>query len=79
MRLFSAGLSSLLIAGAVFAAAATSIKPGRWLAVLHSTSTDNAYVRGDITPISPKVSGYIIEVAVRDNQAVKAGDMSVPD
>ena len=75
MRLFSAGLSSLLIAGAVFAAAATSIKPGRWLAVLHSTSTDNAYVRGDITPISPKVSGYIIEVAVRDNQAVKAGDI----
>ncbi|BCH28834.1 multidrug resistance protein A [Mesorhizobium sp. L-8-10] len=75
MKLLSAGLSSLLVAGAVFAAAATSLHPGRWLMVLSSTSTDNAYVRGDVTPISPKVGGYIIEVAVSDNQAVKAGDI----
>lgn len=75
MKLLSAGLSSLVIAGAVFAVAATSIQPGRWLTVLRSTSTDNAYVRGDVTPISPKVNGYIIEAAVRDNQAVKAGDI----
>ncbi|QIA20758.1 HlyD family secretion protein [Mesorhizobium sp. AA22] len=75
MNLLSAGLSSLLVAGAVFAAAATSLQPGRWLTVLSSTSTDNAYVRGDVTPISPKVGGYIIEVAVSDNQAVKAGDI----
>lgn len=75
MRLLSAGLSGLLVTGVVFVAAATSIQPGRWLTVLRSTSTDNAYVRGDVTPISPKVSGYIIDVAVRDNQAVKAGDI----
>ncbi|RWD50427.1 MAG: HlyD family secretion protein [Mesorhizobium sp.] len=75
MKLLSAGLTSLLVAGAAFVAAATSLQPGRWLTVLRSTSTDNAYVRGDVTPISSKVGGYVIEVAVRDNQAVKAGDV----
>jgi membrane fusion protein, multidrug efflux system len=75
MKLTSAGLSSLLVAGMVFVAASTSIAPGRWFTSLRSTSTDNAYVRGDVTPISPRISGYITEVAIRDNQAVKAGEV----
>ena len=40
-------------------------------------STDDAYVGGDITVIAPKVSGFIAEVAVTDNQAVHAGDLLV--
>ncbi|MER8634452.1 HlyD family secretion protein [Mesorhizobium opportunistum] len=75
MRLLSAGLSSLVVAGAVFAAASTSMAPGRWFTNLNSTSTDNAYVRGDITPISPRISGYITQVAIHDNQPVKTGDV----
>ncbi|WP_081688584.1 HlyD family secretion protein [Inquilinus limosus] len=35
--------------------------------------TDNAYVRADITAIGPKVSGYVAEVLVDDNQMVEAG------
>ncbi|MBP2234830.1 membrane fusion protein (multidrug efflux system) [Sinorhizobium kostiense] len=38
-------------------------------------STDNAYVRGDVTSLAPKVAGYVTAVAVRDNQAVRAGDV----
>ncbi|GHA45940.1 hemolysin D [Photobacterium aphoticum] len=38
-------------------------------------STDNAYLHGDITNISPKVAGYITQSYVTDNQAVKAGDL----
>ena len=38
-------------------------------------STDDAYVGADITAISPKVSGYITQVAVTDNQVVHAGDL----
>jgi DHA2 family multidrug resistance protein len=75
MKLFTAGLGSLALAGTVFAVAATSMVPGRWITALHSTSTDNAYVHGDVTPISPKINGYIAEVAIRDNQAVRAGDV----
>jgi len=38
-------------------------------------STDDAYVKADYTTIAPKVSGYIADVAVEDNQSVKAGQL----
>jgi membrane fusion protein (multidrug efflux system) len=40
-------------------------------------STDDAYVGGDVTVIAPKVAGLIADVAVTDNQAVRAGDLLV--
>jgi len=40
-----------------------------------SVSTDNAYVRGDVTSLAPKVPGYVTAVEVRDNQIVQAGDV----
>ncbi|MDO5091565.1 MAG: HlyD family secretion protein [Cardiobacteriaceae bacterium] len=39
--------------------------------------TNNAYVRGHTTPISPKVSGYVKEVLVSDFADVKAGQALV--
>jgi multidrug resistance efflux pump len=41
----------------------------------HVQGTDNAYVRGQVTVISPQVSGYVTQVAVQDFQAVHAGDL----
>jgi multidrug resistance efflux pump len=38
-------------------------------------STDNAYVRGQITVLAPQVNGYITEVLVKDFQHVKQGDV----
>ena len=75
MKLLSAGLSGVAVAATVFFAASTAITPGGWIAPLRSTSTGNAYVQGDVTPISPKISGYIAEATIRDHQAVKAGDV----
>jgi membrane fusion protein, multidrug efflux system len=40
-------------------------------------STDDAYVGGDVTVIAPKLPGFIAEVAVTDNQPVRAGDLLV--
>ena len=40
-------------------------------------STDDAYVGGEVTVIGPKVAGFIADVAVTDNQAVRAGDLLV--
>ncbi|HEX7782393.1 MAG TPA: HlyD family secretion protein [Sphingobium sp.] len=37
--------------------------------------TDNAYVRGKVTIISPQVSGYVMSVPVQDFGAVKAGQV----
>jgi len=39
--------------------------------------TDDAYVRGQTTIISPQVSGYVSSVPVNDFQQVKAGDVLV--
>ena len=39
--------------------------------------TDDAYVRGQTTVISPQVSGYVADVAVNDFQDVRAGDVLV--
>jgi multidrug resistance efflux pump len=45
----------------------------------HSTieSTENAMVRGQVTIISPQLSGYIVEVRVQDFQRVRQGDLLV--
>jgi membrane fusion protein (multidrug efflux system) len=40
-------------------------------------STDDATVDGHISAVAPKVSGNVIEVLVKDNQPVKAGDVLV--
>lgn len=38
-------------------------------------STDDAYVETTTVSVSPKVSGQIVKVLVKDNQTVKAGDV----
>jgi membrane fusion protein, multidrug efflux system len=40
-------------------------------------STDDAQVEGDIIPMAAQVSGYVVEVAVRDNQLVEPGQLLV--
>ncbi|SKB53403.1 HlyD family secretion protein [Sphingopyxis flava] len=46
-----------------------------WLASGGSVSTDNAYVQMDKVSIAAEVGGLITEVAVREGQEVKAGDL----
>lgn len=41
----------------------------------HYVSTDNAYVQQDKVSISSEVGGRIVEVAVRENDEVKEGDL----
>lgn len=38
-------------------------------------TTDDAYLKTDFTAVAPKVSGYISEVLVADNEQVKAGQV----
>nr|WP_224009722.1 HlyD family secretion protein [Paraburkholderia tropica] len=45
-----------------------------WLVGRFIESTDDAYLQADSVTVAPKVSGYITDVFVADNQAVKAGD-----
>jgi membrane fusion protein, multidrug efflux system len=48
---------------------------GYWTTGRYLESTDDAYVKADSTIVAPKVSGYISEVLVGDNQPVKAGQL----
>jgi membrane fusion protein (multidrug efflux system) len=53
---------------------------GSWFGVskyqhsLHHEDTDDAQVSADISPVIPRVAGYVMDVRVRDNQKVKKGD-----
>jgi membrane fusion protein, multidrug efflux system len=46
-----------------------------WARSHGQASTDNAYVRGDVTSLAPKVAGYVTALEVEDNQTVRAGDV----
>lgn len=48
-----------------------------WVDGRFMISTDDAYIEGDITNISPKVTGYVAKVNVVANQHVKAGETLV--
>ena len=46
-----------------------------WYRSSAEVSTDDAYVEGMISPVSAKVSGHVVELLVRDNQAVRVNDV----
>jgi membrane fusion protein (multidrug efflux system) len=48
-----------------------------WIGAARYESTDDAYMSGDVTPLSAKVSGYVEKVAVGDYQSVRKGDLIV--
>ncbi|MEO6699350.1 MAG: HlyD family secretion protein, partial [Paraperlucidibaca sp.] len=43
----------------------------------HYVRTDNAQIGGDIIPISARISGFVTDIAVKENQFVKAGQLLV--
>ena len=47
----------------------------RWTGAARLESTDDAFVSGDVTPLSARVSGNITEMAVNDFQMVRKGDL----
>lgn len=64
----------LLVVVAV-AALGGAIWLARWWTVgRFIESTNDAYLQADSMTAAPKVAGYVTDVYVRDNQAVKAGD-----
>src|ERR1700729_2566482 len=67
----------MLMTGAAIAALAGAAWYGwnYWTVGQYLVSTDDAYVKADNTTIAPKVSGYLREVLVGDNERVKAGQV----
>jgi membrane fusion protein, multidrug efflux system len=46
-----------------------------WTSGRYIESTDDAYIGGNITAISPHVAGFVTEILVGDNQHVEAGQL----
>jgi membrane fusion protein, multidrug efflux system len=65
----------MLMTGAALAALAGAAWYGwdYWTVGQYQVSTDDAYVKADNTTVAPKVSGYLHEVLVGDNERVRAG------
>jgi membrane fusion protein, multidrug efflux system len=68
---------SVLLGIGAIAALAGIIEYGTyyWRTGRFLISTDDAYVQADSVIVSPKVSGYISQVLVQDNQTVRAGQV----
>jgi membrane fusion protein, multidrug efflux system len=68
-------LAVLLAAGVVVVLFATQWD--RWVGLAVRQVTDDAYVRGDITPLSAQIEGYVRRVPVDDFRRVKGGELLV--
>jgi len=68
-------LAVLIVAGVIVVLFATQWD--RWVGLAVRQVTDDAYVRGDITPLSAHIEGYVRRVPVDDFQRVKQGEMLV--
>jgi len=71
------GFRKFLLAGAAAAVLAGASWYGfdYWTVGRFLVSTDDAYIKADNTTVAPKISGYLHEVLVGDNERVKAGQM----
>ena len=72
-----ARLNKKKLAGLVLCLGAVVVVTAGWsyARTIGQTSTDNAYIRGDVTSLAPKVAGYVMAVDIEDNQTVRAGDV----
>jgi membrane fusion protein (multidrug efflux system) len=70
-------LRKLMMTGAALLALAGAAWYGwdYWTVGQYLVSTDDAYVKADSTTIAPKVTGYLAQVLVGDNERVKAGQV----
>ena len=74
----SARKLAVAIGGAAIVAAALAAAVGHWASFgRFQVTTENAYVRADISLISAKIEGYVRGAPAADNSAVHAGDVLV--
>ncbi|WP_077966266.1 HlyD family secretion protein [Ensifer adhaerens] len=74
-RSYLALVRTAVIVGGIGLAVVVPLGWGQWVAGFTNQSTDNAYLRADIAPISAQVAGTIRRVAVHDFQRVRIGDL----
>jgi membrane fusion protein, multidrug efflux system len=72
---FSLKRAALALGAIVATAGLGDLGWSYWTVGRFQVSTDDAYVQADSTIVAPKVSGYIADVLVNDNEPVHAGQV----
>lgn len=67
------GIAALVGAGLIVWLCAT--RWDSWISANRHQSTDDAYLEGDLTPISARVAGYVRALPAQDFQRVRAGQL----
>jgi len=73
-RSLEGGLSKTLLTGAVVLVAAAAFALKYW-DYLNNPWTRNGQVRANVIQVTPRLSGPIVNLPIKDNQFVKAGDL----
>ena len=63
-------LLSVVLIGAVFGVKA-------YIFSMHHIETDDAQLEANISPVLPRVSGYVTDIRFEDNQRVKKGEVLI--
>jgi len=73
------GRKHLALAALAVVIALGGIGYGRywWTTGRFIETTDDAYVGGNVTPLSPHVAGFVSQILVADNQFVRAGELVI--
>jgi len=72
------GKKHLIVAlGALLTVAAAGYGRHWWTTGRFFETTDDAYVGGDVTALSPHVPGFVARIAVHDNEHVTAGQLLI--
>jgi membrane fusion protein (multidrug efflux system) len=66
-----------ILAGIVFLAGVVALMVYYFRFIVPYESTDDAFIDGYVTTISPRVAGQVAQLMVMDNQKVKEGDVLV--
>ncbi len=66
-----------VIALVVLVAVGGTFGVSKYIHGLHHEETDDAQIETNISPVVPRISGYVTEIRVKDNQKVKKGDTLV--
>jgi membrane fusion protein, multidrug efflux system len=64
--LAAAAAAALVVAGAIY-----------WWSIRNEVSTDDAYTDGNVVIVAPHVTGYVVGLAVNDNEFVHKGQLLV--
>src|ERR1051325_4250401 len=68
---------AVIIGGAILLFAIVAAGLLWWLHARQYVSTDDAYIDGHVTQVSPQIAALVVKLHITDNQFVQQGDLVI--